>query len=435
MNNQQGNNRPNYNLYCPVCDNYFETVKSLNAHFIEEVKKAEKTLSDKRMAKTDKEVRRFLLTRELNRASSSSARDTVRVPHNEDGMSGPWSNLPLDLVEKISKRLSSLNDIAGLPAVCKAWRRVSESNPIRHADVWLMYDVSQDGGCHFFNPLDGRKYTAQMNELVSHDQVIFLFSKGGWIAVSFGSGLFGLLRPFPRQLILLPPSEFPYIRMAFSAPPTSHDCVVLGIMGSEDGYTLTFGMCRLHRGEASRVWWHKEYDVHPPFHLASCNPVFFRDKFFFLGQRGNLGMFDPSIRSWRILDQLAPIYEVDPEIEEDPIIEGYLLELGGNLIASFIGYMPDRFDHLYRLDVSNWTWVKLNNIGDAAIYFTPDISFGKASAHGSCKNKLHFELLHGGCVNGKGAFYCMENKMYTPNFHNMPMPRIPSSVWFEPNSN
>ncbi|KAJ3677107.1 hypothetical protein LUZ60_002831 [Juncus effusus] len=333
-----------------------------------------------------------------------------------------WADLPVELVESFSKYLC-LNEFRRLPVVCKQWR--SLSNPIRDAKVWLMYCPKWGDNhdiCDFFDPLEGQKYTAKIKQRICHDQTRLRFSKDGWVLVSIGSYALVLLNPFTEDIIFLPIVGFQYCKIAFSSVPTSPDCVVIKILGPYGGEWVSFGMCRLRDDE----WCHMEFNNNPPFYACSCPPVFFQGEFYCLGNTGGLGVFNPDKKTWRVLDKPRPIHLQQPEMGTEYC---YLMESRGELISIFRG-IATPYVRVFKLDQSKMDWVKLNDLGDVAIFVAGITSFAKISADRRCKNKIHFPRLHDGCNNGKGEFYCMKRQKYTPNFNNVKAPY--NCVWLEP---
>ncbi|KAL6661325.1 hypothetical protein ACP70R_000709 [Stipagrostis hirtigluma subsp. patula] len=346
-----------------------------------------------------------------------------------------WHDLPLELLELVVSNLS-LVDRLRFPAVCKSWSMVT--NPVGRAKAWpwLMHCSRQDGLCKMFDPLLGKEYTLQVVTFETNEERhIFRSSKGGWLVVSGGSEddeIF-IINPFTGELVEDPPileRSYYYNGFSFSSTPMSLDCVFFGINSSHSGHYVSIYTWR--HGEDT--WSELEFEYEESFPVARNNPVFFRGKFYCLGRKGNLGVFDPKSQetesAWKILEKPEPVHAEMELFDDDH--EGrefcYLVELEGELVSVFMrnDANPPR---VFKLDETKMTWTEVEEIGDAALFLDSRASYAVVSPEGGHGNRIYFPRFS---EDGKqAAFYDMETKMYHPSFYGLKQPL--KCVWVVPN--
>ncbi|KAG8087496.1 hypothetical protein GUJ93_ZPchr0010g9705 [Zizania palustris] len=73
-------------------------------------------------------------------------------------------------------------------------------------------------------------------------------------------------------------------------------------------------------------------------HFGFNNPVMFCGEFYCLGRKGNLGVFDPTSDTWRILDKPEPIHAEMDLLQDDHRGREfcYLVDMEGELVSVFL---------------------------------------------------------------------------------------------------
>lgn len=343
--------------------------------------------------------------------------------------SPPCYDIPLELLEQIASNLS-LVDRARFSAVCKSWSKVD--NPIKQAAVWLMHCSKQDGTCKMFDPLCGKEYILTVATFETNEERhIFRSSKDGWVVVSAGfedDDIF-IINPFTEDIVQPPllDSFYRYRGITFSSVATSSDCIVFGACSSHNGKFLALETWQSGEDEWSHFAFEHEAE---PFPIGHNNPVYFRGEFYCLGRKGNMAVFNPNDKNWRVLDKPEPIFAELQVFDDDH--EGakfcYLIELGGNLVSVFM-QNANRPPRVFKLDETKMAWIEVEDIGGAALFIDYRASFGVVSPGAGNGNRIYFPRYS---EDGKrAAYYDMETKTYCPALYGVKEPL--NCVWVVPN--
>lgn len=173
---------------------------------------------------------------------------------DEKVTSRPWCDLPIELVEFFVSKLSLVCHLR-IPAVCKKWSIIT--NAIQAAKVWpwLMHSPTANGSgiCKFFDPLDGKDYTLEIEALLSKERQTFRFSKDGWVIILEGDDFLFMLNPFMQEVVNLPmlDDSYNFNGISFSLLPTSQDCIVFELLAlsiMELGFMYTSGATKRKSG-------------------------------------------------------------------------------------------------------------------------------------------------------------------------------------------
>ncbi|KAJ1254696.1 hypothetical protein BS78_K001800 [Paspalum vaginatum] len=247
----------------------------------------------------------------------------------------PWDDLPRELLDL-------------------AWSKVS--SPVEHA--------KQDWACKMLDPLrPGEEYTLRVETFdTDEERHVFRSSKDGWAIAA--------------------PSRRPR--------PASPDYVFFGVNSSDSGeFVGVYTWRRRQHGDGNDgdgdSWSELEFEYPDmPFPVARNNPVLWRGKFYCLGWKGNLGVFD--LRT----------SEAAAAAGDDPRKAWTILD------------KPSR---------STTTWTA---------------SYAVASPEGGRGNKIFFPRYYES-EDGKKevAFYDMETKTYCPSFYGLKQPL--NCLWIVPN--
>lgn len=299
--------------------------------------------------------------------------------------------------------------------------------------AWLMHLSKQDGACKMFDPLHGKEYTLRVEAFKTNsDQLVLRSSMDGWVVVSTGgdSGHILVINPVTQDIVEPPPTltrRYRFRGIMFSSAPTSPDCIAFGICSSANGKYVT--METWQHGEDA--WNRLRLEADEPFPVANNNPVYFRGEFYCLGRKGNLGVFNPSDDTWRVLDKPEPIYAVMNVFDDDH--EGakfcYLVELEGCLIPVFVlnANEPPR---VFKLDDTKMAWTEVEDIGGAALFLDYRASFGLVSPGAGNGNRIFFPRYYS-YDRKHAAFYDMDSKKYLPAFYGLKEQL--NCVWVVPN--
>lgn len=170
------------------------------------------------------------------------------------------------------------------------------------------------------------------------------------------------------------------------------------------------------------------------FPVALNNPVLFCGKFYCLGRKGNIGVFDPGSKdrktAWKILDKPEPVH-AEMEVYDDDH-EGrefcYLVELRGKPMSVFMRNSTEP-PRVFRIDEMTMSWIEVEDIGGAALFLDSRVSYAVESPEAGHGNRIYFPRYS---EDGKQpSFYNMETKMYCPTFYGLKNPL--NCVWVVPN--
>ncbi|KAJ1701201.1 hypothetical protein LUZ63_000980 [Rhynchospora breviuscula] len=341
--------------------------------------------------------------------------------------SRPWNDLPMDLVESLLPHLSSV-DALRFFTVCKTWNLASDSIQKAKTWPWLMYQEKSDGTCKLLDPLNGKEYTTSVGLPSSVFPIRMLCSKEGWVIVLDAANAMFMVNPLNEDVVELPPLKkfnANFCGITFTSIPTSPDCVVLAFCADINGDIYIY---KWHSGDKDWTFI-CDYES-PPMHTAAkTNPIFFQGEFYCLAKTGELGIFNPVDKTWRMLDKLRSVY-LEDEIPNTGMEDCYLLELDGNLISVFKCNYSNNDVRIIKLDTEKMEWIPVKDLAGWTIFLDPRSSFAKPSPHKSWSNKILFTAFCSTTIK-TCATYCMESKRYDIHFCDTKKPF--DCVWLEPN--
>ena len=360
----------------------------------------------------------------------------------------PWSDLPLDIIDLIAAELP-LPDRVRFAAVCKSWSSTSASLDLTDSRPWpvLMCLPKATGDVqlyYFFDPFGRRVYDTDDQLSSINGGLTLRSSKDGWVLISDEDDAIYFFNPFTGEdedIFELPmvdkfPSRFSGI--SFSSPPTSSDCVVLGIECNDffDGGIQVFWW---RHGDPD--WTYKSYTNNLPFCVAKNNPVFHGGLFYFLGKYGNLGVFDPKEETWTVLDKPKPSHpmriigtsncKVSTKISQNRSKqECYLVESSKGEMLSVFSYNDGEKILVSRLNESKMAWEKVKDLGDDALFVDKRASLSVVAPSRGARNRIYFPRFSDG-DNKEGVYYSLESKKYCANSMNFVEQRA-DCVWIMP---
>ncbi|CAL1403049.1 unnamed protein product [Linum trigynum] len=228
--------------------------------------------------------------------------------------------------------------------------------------------IGQDGELvNFYNPLTNATSISPLKGMNLTGAVIRC-SKHGWLLMSQGSWgeqVF-FFNPFTDERIDLPELDsYEFEGIAFSSPPTSSDCVVLGYSVGKQDLNLAY-VCR---GESR--WTESVVERNgTQFMRSYANPVYHQGLFYLIGGTRSLCTFDPVERDAKLL-------ELAGNDKSTVSIQGsYLLECNGKLLSVYTDRVGE-FLRIYELNREAATWEGLD---DTMLFLSSASSLSTTSA-------------------------------------------------------
>lgn len=226
---------------------------------------------------------------------------TMRQPVDDDvgDQIRPWSDLPPELLSLIAMRLGVI-ELLGFRGVCKGWRSASSTasaeieSAIGNAPSFLVFSDKDGKGALYYRP-SGKMYcTINIPEL---EEATCLASNQGWLLL-FQRGSLFFFCPFSRARIDLP--QFPDNELsnhvaAFSAPPTSPQCII-SVANRCDNLKVELYVLR---GGAT-VWTKHERNIHGN-ELGTISAALYSEEkssFYFLDSNRKVMKFSVKEEKW-----------------------------------------------------------------------------------------------------------------------------------------
>ncbi|TVU43599.1 hypothetical protein EJB05_10082, partial [Eragrostis curvula] len=370
-------------------------------------------------------------------SSKTSNETAFTLDEDLEQVVAPWATLPVDIVEGLVSRTCFL-DYLNVREVCKGWSSIIK--PVQYAERSPTYPglmsicSSSTGVFKLFDPVVEKEYTVKSSSLCSDYFQMLLFAKHGWVLVMEGEKHMYVANPFTGERFDLP--EIPELGnqfdgVSFSSAPSSPDCTVCCIhkyrsSGRTDHlYVMVWRVGDLH-------WTQEVIGDETQFRTAYSNPVFYHGKFYCLGTRGNLGVFNPDNMTWRVLDKPEPILDGDPMTGEQHC---HLLEYKDDLIAIFRPHDKGPID-MYKLDKSRMVWTVVDKFDDEVIFVDNWNAAMMRTPRDACgNNRIYMPKLGGYNEAGEAnerAFYDFKSRKYHPDYYRL-TERM-NSIWVQPNS-
>lgn len=339
-----------------------------------------------------------------------------------------WRDLPLELLISVMTNLE-IEDNVRASAVCKPWYEAAVSVRITDQPPWLMYFPKSRNSFEFYNPSNSKRHTKELPKSLAGSKV--RYSKDGWLLMCKSiSTDFVLFNPFTMDLVVLPDLELwhGYQLVGFSCAPTSSDCVVLIIKDYDPGHVT------IRTWSPGETTW-TSMQVSSQFLDAKRNYVVFSNGLFYcLNLRNSLAGFDPSLRTWNVLDISPPV--CPDHIDDESWYEGkFMVGYKGDvsLVCTFGNAEP----LVFKLDLTLRVWVKKENIGSLTIFGSINSCESRTYVHeGLLRDSIYFPKL---CDNeNRCVTYSFDEGRYHPRReHNVNWGKQRSSenIWIEPPEN
>ncbi|ESQ29673.1 hypothetical protein EUTSA_v10023551mg [Eutrema salsugineum] len=338
-----------------------------------------------------------------------------------------WRDLPLELLISVMAYLE-IKDNVRASAVCKSWHEAAVSVRIIDQPPWLMHFSKSKNSYEIYNPSNGKKHTMELPKSLAGSKV--RYSRDGWLLMSKNiSSDFVLFNPFTMDLVVLPYLElwYGYQLVGFSCAPTSSDCVVFTIKDYDPGHVT------IRTWSPGQTVW-TSMQVESQFLDVKRNyVVFLNGVFYCLNIRNCLAVFDPSLRTWNVLDVLPP--RCPDHIDDESWYEGkFMVGYEGDIfvICTFGNAEP----LVFKLDLTQGVWEKRENLGSLSIFVSINSCESRTYVHeGMLRNSIYFAKL---CDNEtRCVTYSFDERRYHPSEHNINWGKQRSSenIWIEPPEN
>ena len=337
------------------------------------------------------------------------AEEIVRINSEKDlekkKLDESWSQLPPELLQLVSIHLFA-EDFRTFRSICKSWRSIKPTSrqllsvlDSTYSQIPCLMSVDYYK-CSVFHPI----YHDHMNipELCG---ATIRYSKYGWLLLSRSDCSVFFFHPFNKIKIELPGSH-PFGTMCFSSPPTSADCLVIGVevLGLEVGF--------IRRGELD--WTICQFRGY--FGPAGCNPVIHNGKCYCLSNSGNVGVFDINeclrapnqhFHHWTIVSTGLPEH-IRYSHQQSYMMEGN----GGKLLAVFEVHDCEKCVYVFELNLSSsrsrMKWHEVRNLENKMLYVSPGGSFLESARVKGMGNKIYLPNVQ----DNRNVFYSLQTKKY-----------------------
>ncbi|KAL7240743.1 hypothetical protein ACSBR2_006401 [Camellia fascicularis] len=352
-----------------------------------------------------------ILGHEVSVMTSTSSDHLVhdKIKHGERGSSN-WSDLPPELLSMILSNLF-LGDSSNFRATCRSWQSITTpfpppTNSALSKLPYLMILNGGDDGCKFFQPLRNETYHDKLsNIIISNDELKdakIRVSKYGWLLMSGGGTIF-FFNPFTEVIIKLPNIYWAndFMSVSFSSPPTSSDCLVIGICW---GF-LHIELCIIKRGDDR--WTFHEFQNNRRFALYDASPpVLYNGKLYCLGNGGDVGVLDLSSGlSWSIICCCKPILAW-PRFKYQ-CQKSFMVNCDGGMLVVFVTH-EERRVRLIKLIVPDMEWQDVQSLGNKMLFLSHGASLLVEAVKEGMANKIYFPNFHG----ENGVFYSLDTGKY-----------------------
>ncbi|CAI0557898.1 unnamed protein product [Linum tenue] len=278
-----------------------------------------------------------------------------------------WSHdIPVELLSDVQSRLFGA-DRCIFRLACRTWNSVfsgsisasSNVSFVKATDSFpILIHIGKDAElANLFNPISNVTGILSLDGSSLAGAVIHC-CKHGWLLMSRGgrAGKLFFFNPFTKERIDLPSMLYEFEGIAFSSPPTSFDCVVVGYTVSQQYVTIA---C-IHRGE--HEWTRRELmNDGLVFRSSFSTPVYHKGRLYILGKDGRLCIHNFKQRRTKFTNSVAR----PPTL----IRRSYLFEHNGKLLSVLIHHMGKHVK-LYKLNRETMAWNELYDLEDRVLFLS-----------------------------------------------------------------
>ncbi|KAJ4776711.1 F-box protein skip23 [Rhynchospora pubera] len=317
----------------------------------------------------------------LIRGNPSLVTTSFAVMEAEKAAERDWSSLAPELLNLIAKNLSEISDFIRFRAVCTPWRLSTPITDLPPQFPWILEKRGYyfEPHMHFYSTTSSKMYAFHDPKYLR--QRVFGSSQGYMLSEfcdpttirAFTSPYtvhtyqISLFNPLNNHKITLPACDLGLYSYSYWIGPQQYqigEYVVRGGYFNHRGYQLAF--CRLGQDNWFKFNSENYCDGCPDFGFFHIKSMLFRVD----DDTGVTYVFDLTTGN---------LAYVLPQVE-DPIGNYYIVDASGHILIVFqcFGASDDSHDfwfHVYQLDFSGGSsphWVKVNNIGNQALFIDLD---------------------------------------------------------------
>ncbi|XVF56788.1 hypothetical protein PTKIN_Ptkin06aG0148300 [Pterospermum kingtungense] len=271
----------------------------------------------------------------------------------------PWSDLPLDILNLIIRRLPTNIDQIHFRLVCKNWH-LAELPGYESNIPWLLsfhwhFDLGDDMAQLISFHIPSRSNRCQITKNMVEEELELYgaeicASKYGWLLLQKSDKAY-FYNPFSRKAIKLPNMDIDFNRATFSSSPISPDCICFAIQSSKSSDKIRFSIC----SPGNLEWCTIEVDG---FNKAVEDVVYSNGNFYCIFSGGILGAFCVASCNWSMLTCMEPIIEMQVWSRSS------FVESNGELLLVFCS---TNF-HVYRFDWPEMGWIEIHKLGNQALF-------------------------------------------------------------------
>ncbi|KAK4432567.1 F-box/kelch-repeat protein [Sesamum alatum] len=316
-------------------------------------------------------------------------KEDQRVSSGLEEQNSAVPDLPSELWERIFSPLD-LRDNIRAAAVCKSWQAVATS--VRKSDrpPWLMICPNFGNSYDFYDPTKRKTHSLDLPELKGSE---FCYAKDGWLLVfkPRTQGFF-FFSPHTLELIKLPTLHFAHQIVAFSAAPTSDNCIVFTVE-HVNPMAVAVSTCR----PGDDAWTTINFE-NPQSIVSSIwtNIVFSKGHFYCLSLTGWLGVYNPNNGIWAVLSVPPPnCTEYFPP--RNWWKGKFMAEYNGDIFLVYTCAAVKPI--IYKLDEMKQVWVEMVSLGGMTFFANFLSSHVRADLVAKMRNTVYFSkaLCHGKC--------------------------------------
>ncbi|GFQ02378.1 F-box protein at4g00893 [Phtheirospermum japonicum] len=301
-----------------------------------------------------------------------------------------WAALSADVLSLILSNLFG-EDAHRFGLVCRSWKAVATTSPYRYSPCLMSYTRRN----HLWRFSQHNTFFHMAISQLENAEI--RCSKFGWLLMSrFNNTLF-FFDPFNNRKIELPCKlSFGYTAICFSHPPTSPDCVLVGIATLNDGDGIV-KICVLTHGKDK--WEVREY--HPK--------IFHRGLVYIVDVNGNVATFDIDRHGCKSALAVNTKCLKRRWFSKD-IKEHFLFKIKGEEEALFGVFLinEERKVKVYRLFEPKMKWKLVEDIGENVLHLSHYSSFADTAYLKCMANRIYFPRFHG----DSAVFYSLSSGKY-----------------------
>nr|GEV45711.1 hypothetical protein CTI12_AA382280 [Tanacetum cinerariifolium] len=307
-----------------------------------------------------------------------------RVGFNESHL----LNIPSDLLESIMEHCVGV-EYMNFRTTCKRchlaaplikWSNKRSIKRLQRYSVfspWLMVVDKNQDMITFIDPVFGDNYFKKNPQISIFRNKLFC-SRFGWWLFENDLSCYVLYNLFTNDLRKLPESHDRLKSLSFSAPPTSANCIVVGVTTSEHWHG------HIHFVNREPVWY--TVNLVPDPHTI-CSSIFDGRDLYALGKEGELIVFNLEP------DYLWKHVEAEAPKSHSSSTRRYLTKCDQYLLLVSVGECGEHVE-VFMHYASKREWGKVDGVGKHMIYICDSTCLCIEAKMPQMENKIFFPQLH-----------------------------------------